>query len=260
MDKMLSKIEGPIGYLIFNNPEKHNAVSLEMWDATDAILDQFESNPDVRVVVLTGAGGKSFVSGADISKFEKERGSTEATKHYNTRIRAIYERIDHFPKPTIAQVDGYCIGGGLNLAVCCDIRICSTKSKFAMPAARLALGYPFPAIQRLIHAIGASNAKYLMFTADRIDADTAHRMGFVQSIHDESTLENEVAKLANQIGANAPLTVKAMKFIATQVLTEPENRNLEQCDALVDACFNSADYKEGRTAFMEKRSPNFKGC
>ena len=256
---MLSRIDGSIGYLIFNNPEKHNAVSLEMWDATDAILDQFESNPDVRVVVLTGAGGKSFVSGADISKFEKERGSAEATKYYNTRIRAIYERIDHFPKPTIAQVDGYCIGGGLNLAVCCDIRVCSTKSKFAMPAAKLALGYPFPAIQRLINAIGASNAKYLMFTADRIDADTAFRMGFVQSIHDESTLEDAVKTLTNQIGANAPLTIKAMKFVATQALTEPGNRNLEQCDALVDACFNSADYKEGRTAFMEKRAPNFKG-
>ena len=144
MDKMLSTIEGSIGYLIFNNPEKHNAVSLEMWDATDAILDAFESDPNVRVVVLTGAGGKSFVSGADISKFEKERGSADATKHYNTRIRAIYERIDQFPKPTIAQVDGYCIGGGLNLAVCCDIRICSSKSKFAMPAAKLALGYRFP--------------------------------------------------------------------------------------------------------------------
>ena len=157
----------------------------------------------------------------------------------------------------MAQVDGYCIGGGLNLAVCCDIRICSTKSKFAIPAARLALGYPFPAIQRLIHAIGASNAM-LMFTADRIDADIALRMGFVQSIHDESTLENS-GKLANQIGANAPLTVKAMKFITLQNLTEPEYRNLEQCDALVDACFNSADYKESRTAFMEKRSPNFKG-
>jgi enoyl-CoA hydratase len=260
MDKMLSKIEGSIGYLIFNNPEKHNAVSLEMWDATDAILDEFESNPDVRVVVLTGAGGKSFVSGADISKFEKERGSAEATKHYNARIRAIYERIDHFPKPTIAQVDGYCIGGGLNLAVCCDIRICSTKSKFAMPAAKLALGYPFPAIQRLINAIGASHAKYLMFTAERIDADTAYRMGFVQSVHDESSLEQEVAALANQIGSNAPLTVKAMKFIATQVLTDPDNRDLGQCDALVDACFNSEDYKEGRTAFMEKRAPQFKGC
>ena len=257
---MLSKIEGSIGYLIFNNPEKHNAVSLEMWDATDTILDEFESNRDVRVVVLTGAGGKSFVSGADISKFEKERGSAEATKHYNARIRAIYERIDHFHKPTIAQVDGYCIGGGLNLAVCCDIRICSKKSKFAMPAAKLALGYPFPAIQRLINAIGASNAKYLMFTAERIDAETAYRIGLVQFVHDESSLEHEVATVANQIGSNAPLTVKAMKFIATQVLTDPENRDLAKCDALVDACFNSEDYKEGRTAFMEKRAPRFKGC
>lgn len=257
---MLSKIEGSIAYLIFNNPEKHNAVSLEMWDATDAILDEFESNSDIRVVVLTGAGGKSFVSGADISKFEKERGSAEATKHYNTRIRAIYERIAHFPKPTIAQVDGYCIGGGLNLAVCCDIRICSKKSKFAMPAAKLALGYPFPAIQRLINAIGASNAKYLMFTAERIDAETAYRMGFVQAVHDESTLEQEVASLASQIGNNAPLTVKAMKYIATQVLSEPQHRDLDHCDELVDACFTSDDYKEGRTAFMEKRAPQFKGC
>ena len=260
MNKMLSKIEGSIAYLIFNNPEKHNAVSLEMWDATDAILDEFEFNSDIRVVVLTGAGGKSFVSGADISKFEKERGSAEATKHYNTRIRAIYERIAHFPKPTIAQVDGYCIGGGLNLAVCCDIRICSKKSKFAMPAAKLALGYPFPAIQRLINAIGASNAKYLMFTAERIDAETAYRMGFVQAVHDESTLEQEVASLASQIGNNAPLTVKAMKYIATQVLSEPQHRDLDHCDELVDACFTSDDYKEGRTAFMEKRAPQFKGC
>lgn len=260
MDKMLSTIEGSIGYLIFNNPEKHNAVSLEMWDATDTILDAFESDPNVRVVVLTGAGGKSFVSGADISKFEKERGSADATKHYNARIRAIYERIDQFPKPTIAQVDGYCIGGGLNLAVCCDIRICSSKSKFAMPAAKLALGYPFPAIQRLINAIGPSNAKYLMFTAERIDAETAYRMGFVQAVHDESTLEQEVASLASQIGNNAPLTVKAMKYIATQVLSEPQYRNLDQCDALVDACFTSDDYKEGRTAFMEKRAPQFKGA
>ena len=260
MNKMLSKIEGSIAYLIFNNPEKHNAVSLEMWDATDAILDEFEFNSDIRVVVLTGAGGKSFVSGADISKFEKERGSAEATKHYNTRIRAIYERIAHFPKPTIAQVDGYCIGGGLNLAVCCDIRICSKKSKFAMPAAKLALGYPFPAIHRLINAIGASNAKYLMFTAERIDAETAYRMGFVQAVHDESTLEQEVASLASQIGNNAPLTVKAMKYIATQVLSEPQHRDLDHCDALVDACFTSDDYKEGRTAFMEKRAPQFKGA
>lgn len=256
---MLSRIDGTTGYLIFNNPEKHNAVSLEMWDAADAILDAFESNPDVRVVVLTGAGGKSFVSGADISKFEQERGSEEAARHYNTRIRSIYERIAQFPKPTIAQIDGFCLGGGLNLAVCCDIRLCSSKSKFAMPAAKLALGYPFPAIERLMAAIGVSNAKYLMFTAERIDAETAFRMGFVQSVYAEDELETAAQALATQIGQNAPLTVKTMKYISTQVLADPENRDLERCDAMVDACFASADYAEGRTAFMEKRPPQFQG-
>jgi len=259
MDKMLSRIEGSTGYLIFNNPEKHNAVSLEMWDATDAILDAFENNPEVRVVVLTGAGGKSFVSGADISKFEQERGSEEATRHYNARIRGIYERIAQFPKPTIAQIDGFCLGGGLNLAVCCDIRMCSSKSKFAMPAAKLALGYPFPAIERLMAAIGVSNAKYLMFTAERIDADTAYRMGFVQSVEAEDALEGAVAALATQIGQNAPLTVKAMKYISTQVLANEDQRDLARCDAMVEACFASADYKEGRAAFMEKRAPQFQG-
>ena len=259
MDKMLSRIEGSTGYLIFNNPEKHNAVSLEMWDATDAILDAFENNPEVRVVVLTGAGGKSFVSGADISKFEHDRGSEEATRHYNARIRGIYERIAQFPKPTIAQIDGFCLGCGLNLAGCCDIRMCSSKSKFAMPAAKLALGYPFPAIERLMAAIGVSNAKYLMFTAERIDADTAYRMGFVQSVEAEDALEGAVAALATQIGQNAPLTVKAMKYISTQVLANEDQRDLARCDAMVEACFASADYKEGRAAFMEKRAPQFQG-
>ena len=169
-DKMLARKDGAVGHMIFNNPEKHNAVSLEMWDACDAILDAFEKDGEVRVVVLSGAGGKSFVSGADISKFEKERGSEEAVRHYNDRIKVVYERIQYFPKPTIAMINGYCIGGGLNLAAACDLRYCSSKSKFAMPAARLALGYPFAAIKRLVDAVGAANAKNLMFSAQRIDA------------------------------------------------------------------------------------------
>src|SRR5210317_517560 len=259
-EKMLSRVKHGVGYITFNNPDKHNAVSIEMWDALEQILDNFRNSNKIRVIVLNGAGGKSFVSGADISKFDKERSSKEAVLSYNKRTQKVYENLETFPKPTIAMIDGYCIGGGLNLAVCCDIRICSKKSKFAMPAAKLALGYPFPAIQRLINAIGASNAKYLMFTAERIDAETAYRMGFVQAVHDESTLEQEVASLASQIGNNAPLTVKAMKYIATQVLSEPQHRDLGHCDELVDACFTSDDYKEGRMAFMEKRAPQFKGC
>lgn len=258
-DKMLARKAGAIGHMIFNNPEKHNAVSLEMWDAVDAILDEFEGSSDIRVVVLSGAGGKSFVSGADISKFEKERGSEEAVRHYNERIRTVYARIAGFPKPTIAMIDGYCLGGGLNLAVACDLRFCSAKSRFAMPAARLALGYPYPAIKRLIDVVGQAAAKDLMFTARRIDADEAMRIRLVQQVVDERELESVVETYADSIARNAPLTVRAMKLIAGEVMKEPSERDFAMCDALVDECFASEDYKEGRRAFMEKREPDFKG-
>lgn len=258
-DKMMARKDGQVGHVIFNNPEKHNAVSLEMWDATDEILDAFEKDGDIRVVVLSGAGGKSFVSGADISKFEKERSSEEAVRHYNDRIKIVYDRIENFPVPTIAMIDGYCIGGGLNLAACCDIRFCSQKSKFAMPAAKLALGYPFPAIERLINAVGPSAAKHLMFTAERIDADEALRIGFVQKVVEDGALEDFVSDYAGTISGNAPLTVKAMKLISRQVMRDPDDRDLAMCDQLVADCFGSEDYKEGRKAFMEKRKPEFKG-
>lgn len=258
-DKMLARRQGPVGHMIFNNPQKHNAVSLEMWDAVDAILDDFERDEELRVMVVSGAGGKSFVSGADISKFEKERGSEDAVRHYNERIKAIYDRVYSFPKPTIAMIDGYCIGGGLNLAVACDLRFCSAKSKFAMPAARLALGYPFPAIKRLTDAVGPAAARHLMFSAERIDAEEAYRLGLVQKILAEEELAAFVADYAGKIAANAPLTVKAMKLISNEVLKDSDKRDLEMCDRLVSECFASEDYKEGRRAFLGKRDPRFTG-
>ena len=258
-DKILARKQGSVGHLVFNNPEKHNAVSLDMWDAVDKVLDDFEKDGGVRVVVLSGAGGKSFVSGADISKFEKERGSEEAVRHYNERVKVVYDRMHAFPKPTIAMINGYCIGGGLNLAAVCDLRFCSAKSKFAMPAARLALGYPYPAIKRLMDAIGPAAAKHLMFSAQRIDAEDAYRLGLVQKILAEDELEAFVADYAGKIAANAPLTVKTMKLISNEVLKDSDARDLDMCDRLVSECFASEDYKEGRRAFMEKRDPEFKG-
>lgn len=258
-DKIIAQKAGAIGHVIFNNPEKHNAVSLEMWDAADEILADFEADESVRVVVLSGAGGKSFVSGADISKFEKERGSAEAVRHYNSRTRAVYDRIQAFPKPTIAMINGYCIGGGLNLAVTCDFRFCSEKSKFAMPAARLALGYPYPAIKRLINVVGQGAAKDLMYSARRIDAVEALRIGLVQQMLEEAELEQFVNDYAGRIAGNAPLTVRTMKFIAGEVFKDPADRDLELCDRRVAECFASEDYKEGARAFLEKRDPQFKG-
>ena len=258
-DKMLSRKEGGVGFVIFNNPERHNAVSLEMWEATKRILDDFAEDNDIRVVVLTGAGGKAFVSGADISKFESERATLEATRAYNAKTDATYTGIAEFPKPTIAMIRGYCIGGGLGLATCCDLRVCTDNSRFAVPAAKLGLGYGYNGLKRLVDIVGPAFAKEIFYTARQFDAQEAVAMGLVNRVVPQAELETYVKSITDMICANAPLTIKAVKHTVAQVVKEDSKRDLARSAELVEACFKSRDYTEGRTAFMEKRKPVFTG-
>ncbi|HXX25797.1 MAG TPA: enoyl-CoA hydratase [Pseudolabrys sp.] len=258
-DKMLSRKDGGVGYLIFNNPERHNAVSLEMWEAASAILDDFAADKNVRVVVLTGAGGKAFVSGADISKFESERASKDAIERYNQTVDKANTAVFEFPKPTIAMIRGYCIGGGVGLALCCDLRICSDNSKFGVPAAKLGLGYGFKGIKKLVDVVGPSFAKEIFYTARQFTAPEALTMGLVNRVLPEAELEKYVKDYADTISGNAPLTVNSVKYIVGEAVKSASERNLKRCEDLVAQCFASNDYIEGRKAFMEKRKPAFTG-
>src|SRR5215510_12021011 len=258
-DKMLARRDGAVGYLIFNNPERRNAVSLDMWEAAGRMLEAFARDDEVRVVVVTGAGGKAFVSGADISRFGAERSTEQAVAHYNAMVEKANLAFYEFPKPSIAMIRGYCIGGGLGLAVCCDLRICSDNSRFGIPAAKLGLGYGFPGIKRLSDVVGPSFAKEIFYTARQFDAEEARIMGLVNRVVPEAELEAYVQDYATTIAGNAPLTVKAAKFIANETVRDEGKRNPARCAELVEQCFRSNDYTEGRRAFMEKRKPGFTG-
>jgi enoyl-CoA hydratase/carnithine racemase len=258
-DKMLGRKDGRVGTLIFNNPERHNAVSLEMWETATRILEDFGKDDKVRVVVVTGAGGKAFVSGADISKFESERATEEAVKRYNVIAGGFYATLYDFPKPTLAQIQGYCIGGGLNLAIACDLRFCTEGSRFALPAAKLGLGYGYVGLKRFFDTIGPSHTKDIFFSARQFGAAEALAMGIVSKVLSEAELAPFVTDYANTIAQNAPLTVAAIKRAAIEALKPESERNLKLADDMVARCFASQDYVEGRTAFMEKRKPAFTG-
>jgi enoyl-CoA hydratase len=258
-DKMLSRKDGHVGYLIFNNPERRNAVSLEMWEATARILEEFDRDRDVRVVVLTGAGDKAFVSGADISRFEDERANEEAIVRYNQTVERANTAVYDFPKPTIAMIRGYCVGGGVGLALSCDLRICSDDSRFAVPAAKLGLGYPFHGLKKLVDVVGISFAKEIFYTARQFDAEEARVMGLVNRVVPAVELDSYVKNYAQTISENAPLTIATTKFTIGEVVKDESKRDLAKSAAMVKRCFESKDYTEGRRAFMEKRKPAFTG-
>ncbi|MBV9394989.1 MAG: enoyl-CoA hydratase/isomerase family protein [Methylobacteriaceae bacterium] len=256
---MLAQKADGIGTMTFNNPEKRNAVSFAMWKAAEEILADFAADPAVRVVILTGAGGKAFVSGADVSKFEDERSEVEAVQRYNAATEAIYSGLHRFPKPTIAKIRGFCIGGGLGLAVSCDLRIATENSKFALPAAKLGLGYGFAPLRRLSEVVGVPFAKEIFFTARQFTAREAEIMGLVNRVLPDNEIDSYVEDYTRTIAANAPLTIGTAKYVFQQIVKDPGDRDVTGCAERVRRCFASRDYGEGRLAFMEKRAPAFTG-
>jgi enoyl-CoA hydratase/carnithine racemase len=257
--KMIARKENGIGWMVFNQPEKRNAVSYDMWVAVPRIMADFEADPAVRVIVLTGAGDKAFISGADISEFEEKRGTPDAIAVYNKAGDLANKALIDATKPTISMIRGFCVGGGLGVALTTDLRICSDDSRFAVPAAKLGLGYAYPGIKRLSDVVGPSFAKEIFFTGRLFTAEDARVMGLVNRVVAVDDLEKYVADYACIIAGNAPLTVKAAKMAINASVKDPDKRNHPALDAAVDACFASEDYKEGRRAFMEKRKPAFQG-
>jgi enoyl-CoA hydratase/carnithine racemase len=258
-EKLLAHKEGAVGWITFNNPNRHNAVSMSMWESVPQVLEVFENDPDVRLVVVKGAGDKAFVSGADISEFKEKRASKEAADAYNAAGEAAHRALQEFSKPTIAMVRGYCIGGGCAVAIDCDLRIAADDSVYAIPAGRLGLGYRYDGIRRLIDLVGPAFATEIFYTARKFNAQEALAMGLINRLVPAAELEAYTRDYASLIADNAPLTLAAVKRCVLERHKDPAERNLQRCQAMVDACFASKDYEEGRTAFMEKRRPVFKG-
>jgi enoyl-CoA hydratase/carnithine racemase len=258
--KILAHKADGVGTIVFNQPEKRNAMSIAMWDGMAEALDAFGADPAIRCVVLEGAGGKAFVSGADISQFEKNRSDAEAQKNYNDKTSLGRRKLLEFPKPVIAKIQGFCMGGGLGIAMSCDMRIAGTGSEFGIPAAKLGIAYGFDMVGNLVSLVGPAQAHFILMTGGRLSAEEAERLGLINKLYPAESLDAEVAKITSTIAVNAPLSLLANKRTVRAVLADAGDRDMTAIEAAQSACFDSADYREGRRAFMEKRKPVFTGA
>jgi len=257
--RLIAEKQGAIGWITFNNPARRNAISVDMWEAMPRVLDRFESDPAIRVIVLTGAGDKAFVSGADISQFEGQRSSAQGVRYYEEISEGAQLRFQNSEKPVIAMIRGFCLGAGVNIALASDLRLAADDARFGIPAARMGLGYRVSSTKNLVDTVGAANAREILLTARQFSADEARSMGMVHSVVPAAELEALVMEYCATIAANAPLTLRTAKRIIRELLKSPAEFDAAGCAALVKQCFESQDYAEGRRAFMEKRKPVFTG-
>ncbi|MBX3534537.1 MAG: enoyl-CoA hydratase/isomerase family protein [Xanthobacteraceae bacterium] len=254
-----AEIKGPVGYLILDRPERKNALSFDMWKEVTRLINEFGANRALRVVVLRGARDLPFCSGADISEFETVRANAEGARAYEDANVVAFDAIAACPLPTIAMIRSFCMGGGMGLAAACDLRVAAESAEFAIPPGKLGLAYPPSAIRYIVAAIGASNAKDLLYSARRVKAVEAEKLGLINKLTEEDALESEVEKLASVISENAPLSLKAGKLAINYAAGYEFAQDMKAVKDAADRCFDSADYREGRSAFLEKRKAQFKG-
>ena len=258
-DRLLAHIEDGVGWLVFNNPERLNAVNFAMKQAIPEIVEAFEADDEVRVVVITGAGDRSFVSGADVTEFGELRSTPEAIRVYDQVTNRMWDSLRELRKPLIALVRGFALGGGLEMALRADLRIAAENAQFGIPAVKIGLGFTFDHTKELLRVIGYTKTADLLLTGRRIGAEEALTCGLVNRVVPLDEIEQVVRDLAAEIAGNAPLAVRLVKANIHAAHSPTHERDQEHLDALVAECYASEDYAEGRQALSEKRRPQFSG-